>query len=297
MAKEKAKGSIIYEILIVILAALLVASIIYPKKLTDQEKRNEEISHYRMSEIEKAALQYHKYNNTYTDTLDKIIEFLRTSPEYAAYVDSVAVGGVDSVLRRLDEFRRVEETILEALPQATDTTMIDSLVNMQRDLKAESRQLAGYVEYVHDRMKSLPNMPMKPLAAAFKVVDSKQFTLNMDIVANSIENGRLQDAEKGAKEVLKVIDEVESKFRYVLERIPAYKGEGLDSLKYCPTTGKEFRLVHVDTSAIKYLNIYSPIDSEDIAEVEHNFLKSKIGGLHLHNHGKIESGEKSWEAK
>ncbi|MFQ5751594.1 MAG: hypothetical protein ACE5HI_06305 [bacterium] len=44
------------------------------------------------------------------------------------------------------------------------------------------------------------------------------------------------------------------------------------------------------------MNVYCPIDSSDIQEVENNFLKSKIGGLKLENHGRIENGEKSWES-
>ncbi len=58
---------------------------------------------------------------------------------------------------------------------------------------------------------------------------------------------------------------------------------------------RPYRLVHVDTSAIKYLNIYCPIDSNDIQVLKGNFLKSRIGGLDLENHGHIENGEKSWE--
>lgn len=297
MAEAKAKGSIIYEILIVILAAVLVGSILYPKKLTEQEERNIELSRYRMDQIQKAALQYQKYSGVYTDTLSKIFEFIRTSPEYSHYVDSVIVGGIDSIITRLNDFKAKEEIILSSIPSAIDTVMIDSLSEMQTDIKLQSRQLAGYVEYVHDKLQNLPNMPIAQLKEAFLIVDSKQFTLDMDIVKNSIQSGQLQEAEKAARDVINVIEGVRDQFQLVLDKLPEYKSDSLDSLAFCPTTHKPYRLVHIDTSTIKYLNIYSPIDSTDIQIVQSSFLKSKIGGLKLKNHGKIESGEKSWEVE
>ena len=175
--------------------------------------------------------------------------------------------------------------------------MIDSLSHMQQDIKLDSRQLAGFVEFVHNRMKNLPNMPHEHLASVFLIVDSKQFTLTMDIVKNSIESGNLEDAEKAAEEVIDIIQSVIDRFQLVRDRIPEYKSDSLDELFYCPTTGRPYRLVNADTSIIKFLNIYCPIDSSDIQKVENDFLKSKIAGLKLQNHGRIENGEKSWEAK
>lgn len=295
MAEQKAKGSIIYEILIVVMAVLLIGSILYPKKVGEEETRNRELGRYRMSEIYKAGLQYQKYNHTYTDTLSQIFEFIRTSPEYNRYVDSLIVGGLDSVVRRLEELKMREDVIADLIPSAKDTVIIDSLTHMQDAIKLSGRELAGYVEFLNDRLKNLPNMPAEQLKETFVILDSKQFTLDMEIVKNSIESGLLTEAAEAADDVIAVMEEVKQMFQKVAERVPEYKSSSLDSLAICPTTGKEFNLVHIDTSVIKYLNIYSPIDSMDIAEVEGSFLKSKIGGLTLVNHGKIESGEKNWE--
>ena len=38
------------------------------------------------------------------------------------------------------------------------------------------------------------------------------------------------------------------------------------------------------------------MDSSDVDRVNRDFLKSKVGGLKLINHGQIEKGEKSWES-
>ncbi len=297
MAEQKVKGSILYKFLILVLAVTLVASILYPKVLADREHESLELSQYRMSEIQKAGLQYQKYNSVYTDTLTQIFDFIRTNPEYAHYVDSVVVGGLDSVLTRLQDFNDRQGLILAAIPSAMDTVMIDSLTELQNAIKFDSRALAGYVEYVHDRMKNLPNMPMEPLREAFKFVDSKKFTMDMEIVKNSVASGQLEAASKASADVVGVISSMIASFEEIRDSVPAYKGESLEQLASCPTTSREFRLVHVDTSVVKYLNIYSPINEDDIALVEADFLKSKIGGLSIQNHGKIESGEKSWETE
>lgn len=295
MSEEKAKGSLLYKGLIVVLAAMLVGSILYPKKLADEEEANTALCRQRMGEVQKMALQYQKYHGVYNDTLDVLLDFIRTSPQFSGYVDSVVVSGLDSVVTKLNEFRDREQMIMANIPNATDSVMIDSLVRMQNAIRLESRSLAGYVEYIHDRMKNLPNMPMANLAEAFVVIDSKRFTLNMDIVRNLVIAGQLEAAEKAGGDVIVLIQEIVEKIQGVARDVPSYTDSGLDSLRDCPSTDKELRLVYVDTSVIKYLNIYCPIDETDIANVEANFLKSKIGGLALKNHGMIEGGEKSWE--
>jgi len=292
---ERAKGSIVYEVLIVILAVMLVASIIYPKKLKDSEAENTETCRWRMDQILKAELQYQKYTGHYEDSLAVVLDFLKADSAYSQYVDSVIVGGLDSIKTRLAEFRVAEEQILTLIPQAQDTTMIDSIVKAQTEIKSEARKLAGYVEFIHDRMKNIPNTPVSDLTNAFKIIDSKEFTLDMSIVTNSVENGNLIDAEGGAKNTIQTIDEVTGMLDVVLEKLPAFKGGNLDSLYNCPTTYEPYNLVVDDTSTIKYINIYCPLDSVDVAEVESDFLRSTIGGLQLQNHGKIERGNKSWE--
>ncbi len=297
MADEKGRGSILYEILIVILAVVLVASIMYPKKLTDEEQAKTKLCRERMSNIFNAELQYQKYNNVYNDTLSKVIEFLRTSPQYAHYIDSVIVGGIDSIITSLNKFKEEQYLIAKHFDAALDSTMLDSLGLQQQNIKMESRRLAGFVEFIHDRMKNLPNMPIDDLRNAFLIVDSKKFTLDMDIVKNLIESGKLKEAALANTNVINTINSVISQFQVVREGVGKFRDVRLDSLQNCPTVYQPYNLVHVDTSTIKYLNVYCPIDSSDIELIAGSFWKSKIGGLELVNHGKIEKGEKSWEAR
>jgi len=83
MADEKPKGSLIYEILIVLLGVLLVVSIMYPKRLSDTEEVKTELCRFRMSEIFNAELQYLKYNRTFNDTFSLVVNFIRTDSSYA----------------------------------------------------------------------------------------------------------------------------------------------------------------------------------------------------------------------
>jgi hypothetical protein len=297
MAQEKPKGNIFYEILIVILTVVLIASILYPKKLKEGEEQNMQLARYRMDEILKAQLQYQKYNSRYSDTLSKVLNFIKTDTSYAAWIDTVIIARIDSITNTLQSFRDEQEFILKNIPQATDSVMIDSLAQMQFEMKFASRELAGDIEYLHDQMKLLPNMPLDDLVVVFKIVDSKQFTMDMDIVRNSIQAQDSVAAIASSKEMIQIIDDALQMFAEVKRKVPDYKDSSLNELAYCPSTGKEFELVHVDTSVIKYINIYSPIDSSDIELVSNDFLRSKIGGLKLQNHGKIESGEKSWESQ
>ena len=297
MGDERPKGSLIYEILIVLLGVLLVGSIMYPKKLSDKEEVRTELCRFRMSEIFNAELQYLKYNRSFNDTLSLVVNFIRTDSSYATYIDSVIAGGLDSIMTRLDQFREMEEVILADIPSASDTVMIDSLVDLQVALKRKSRGLAAFVEFVHDRMKNLPNTPIEEMKEVYQIVDSKQFTLDMDIVKNSVESGKLKVAQTAANDVIERINLVKAGFQSVLNHLPEHNRSGLDSLFHCPTVHKEYVLVHTDTSVIKYLDIFCPMDSTDIEIVESSFMKSTIGGLDLINHGKIEKGENSWESR
>jgi len=207
------------------------------------------------------------------------VNFIRTDSSYATYIDSVIASGLDSIMTRLDQFREMEQVILADIPSAADTVMIDSLIGLQVALKRDSRGFAAYVEFVHDRMKNLPNTPIEEMKEVYKIVDSKQFTLDMDIVKNSVESGKLEEAQKAASDVINRINLVKAGFQSVLSHLPEHNGSGLDSLFHCPTVNKEYILVHTDTSVIKYLDIFCPLDSMDVEIVESSFMKSTIGGL------------------
>ena len=67
----------------------------------------------------------------------------------------------------------------------------------------------------------------------------------------------------------------------------------LNEIKTCPTNNEPYNIAVIDTSVIKVLNIYCPIDSIEIAESKQEFVNYFLGHLRLENHGNIESGENS----
>jgi len=70
------KGSIVYKLLIIVLAALLIGTIIYPKQLWDKEEKNTKSCRENMMHILYAQLVYLNENSTYTDTLQKAVDFI-----------------------------------------------------------------------------------------------------------------------------------------------------------------------------------------------------------------------------
>jgi hypothetical protein len=216
------KGSVIYKILIVLLAVGLVASILYPKHLWKQEELRTQQCRNNMEHILYTELVYLSQTNTYTDTLEKVIQLIEndtTGKLLRNFVNN------DSVLAAqvIDHLKKYEpaKTIIDSLSHfgykmsidTTDALILDSL-----------RTYADYSRYI--------------------------------------------------------------------DSIAVY---ALNNYANCPTVNRPYKLSIVDTSAITYLNIACPIDSLDSLAVARNFLLSKIGGLTIKNHGKIENFEKSWK--
>jgi len=98
MSSREGKGSILLEILIVVLAAALIAVIIIPGKIWNQEKQEEKIAHDNISAIYQAEKFYHRVTEKYTtdpsgllrvieqdSTLkqaDKVVNYTRTLKRY-----------------------------------------------------------------------------------------------------------------------------------------------------------------------------------------------------------------------
>ena len=71
----------------------------------------------------------------------------------------------------------------------------------------------------------------------------------------------------------------------------------LAKLYTCPTTGDTYHIEVVDTSSLKVLKVFCPIDSTDIVSINEDFWFRFIGGGELENHGNIDNNEQSWEEK
>ena len=65
-------------------------------------------------------------------------------------------------------------------------------------------------------------------------------------------------------------------------------------MRECPTFNEAYEITVDDTSVIKRVNIYCPLDSLEIENSKRDFVRYYLGHLRLENHGNIEAGEKSW---
>lgn len=78
MAAKVSKGSIILEILIVLMALLLVAVILVPNKIWKEEEQITRQCRDNMNALYEAERFYFKTNETYTDTLSKLLTFIQS---------------------------------------------------------------------------------------------------------------------------------------------------------------------------------------------------------------------------
>lgn len=272
MATEvKSKGSIIYKILIVILAVALVGTILYPKKLWKAEEANQEICRDNLEHILYVEYAYLSAKNVFTDTLAKAVELIKSDTTGAMlrqfiHTDSLLSTKIIDYLKKLDYVVRVDsigdstrlvspekaegKLVLDAtIPSPVDSSMVDSAM-------VEKGGLIDFVGFL-DRLE-----------------DHTRFN-GIDTVEAFI-----LDSCRTFPGLPKIIDSL-----------------GLYTLNHlgkCPTVGRDYLIQVVDTSAIKIVNIYCPLDEDDSLTVLSDLKLSKIGGLKIGNHGSIENGEKSW---
>jgi len=295
MATPIAKGSIILKALIVILAVALIATILYPKKIWEQEEENVKECRANMDRIFKAEMIFLQYNNTYTDTLERLISFFKedTTKEYIRKYFMA-----DTVFA---------ENITEFLTQGDSTA--DLII---RNLLADTLMFAIYESINYD--SNLAHVMLNRLEATelAEVVKQKRSTGSDDVAILK----ELDQEYKGIQiyEPIKDDDSLKLVFERMIPDVPigslvdtlfslnenwAQKIDSavfytLDHLRFCPTANREYKIAVIDTGVFKYVNIECPLDSTDVEATKANFVEYHLGHLRIENHGKIETGEKSW---
>lgn len=298
MADNYGKGSIIYKLLILILAAALVASIYYPKTLWDREARNTETCRYRISNLHNAELQYLRFMGHYTDSLEALIQFIKSDSSYRVLVDTsfaVPFG------KLIDEFDSMKVKQAALATRITQISPLDSVAVLDFDksienMVIENRLIRDKMEFLREVLSTHPAAPISLLDEALAITGRKDFFLQFKIIENMVQLGNSQEALKANDGILVDYDAVKAQLRETIDALPQIFVQ-VDSLRYCPTVRKPIKLTVIDTSAIKFANVECPITEEDIKAVENNFMLSTIGALKIENHGKIDGGEKSWETR
>lgn len=295
MASAKSKGSIVLEILIVVLLVALFATILYPKKVWEREDKNTAECRDHMDRIFKAELIYQKYHSNYTDTLSKIISFIKndaTSQIVREYfiADSALAVSMTNFLKKTDSGA---ESVLNNL--LADTLMYAILEAVNYDSNLATVML-----------NRLQNTPVKDRIATLRESDSsdvfvfKQLTNQVtayDIYKPLKDDDSLRLVFRRMTPEIPVgslLDTLYSLNRAWAQKIDSAVFYTLDKIQFCPTVNKPYKVVVIDTSVIKYVEISCPIDSGDIEQVKNDFVLYRLGHLRISNHGMIETGEKSW---
>ncbi|HEX9974453.1 MAG TPA: hypothetical protein VGD14_20460 [bacterium] len=295
MARAKSKGSILLEIIIVVLLVALFATILYPKRVWEREDKNTAVCRDNMDRIFKAELIYQKYHNNYTDTLANIISFIKNDTtkqvvrEYFL-ADSALAESMTNFLTKTDG---VAEKIINNL--LADTLMYTIIEAINYD-----SNLATVI------LQRLDKTPLKNEITTQRVADSSDV-----YVLNQI-NNRINAFD--IYHPIKDDDSLKLVFQRIMPEIPvgslldtlyslnnawAQKIDSavfstMDRIQFCPTVNKPYDISVIDTSVIKYVEISCPIDSSDIENVKGDFVLYRLGHLRIANHGKIETGERSW---
>jgi len=295
MAKVKAKGSIILELLIVVLVIALIATILYPKRIWEEEEKNTENCRSHMDRIFKAEMIFLKYHNNYTDTLDQLISFFKedttkkvirdyymadtalaeTMTDFLTQSDSAA----DLVVRNL-----FADTLMAALIEAInyDSNLAHVILNRLEDTVVKDSVIAKRATGTDDVeiLKELDkNFAAIDLYEPIK--DDDSLSLVFDRMMPEVSTGSLLDT----------LYTINTGWAQKIDSAVFYT---LDDLKTCPTVNREYILTVIDTSVIKYINIECPVDTPDIKASKKNFVEYRLGHRRIENHGKIETGDKSW---
>lgn len=216
MLKKKAKGSIIYEMLILILAVVLVATLLYPKSVWKDIDYNAMLCEDHMSRIVDAGGLYISFHDSHTfdSSLVNMIKYIRND----------SIFGLDSVSNTL-----------------RDSFYVKLIVDYFRDYKDVGTKIAT--------------------DSAFYLIAKK----NADSLAHV---------------------QMDSILNFMITNIYT-----------CPTSSDTYRIEVVDTSAIKILKVFCPLDSAEIDSINSNFWFKMIGGGKVKNHGNIDNNNPSWEAR
>ncbi|MBN1466059.1 hypothetical protein JXA02_09875 [candidate division KSB1 bacterium] len=176
----KAKGSILLEILAVILAAALVFSVTYPNKLWKAEDKNLEKCRENMWHIYFAEVTYLDANLVYNDTLEKVIDFIvsdTTGKRLKRYtsLDSILGGQIIKTFKTLDDKVTITvDSVFGAGPDSVITKMVDiqvsALVDSMLDY-ANEVDLDTTEAFVLDSLRFWPAYAAKIDTIAFVTLD------------------------------------------------------------------------------------------------------------------------------
>ena len=295
MAQAKAKGSIILKILIVLLLVALVGTIMYPKKIWDEETKNTQICRDHMDRIFKAEVIYLQYNKNYTDSLSKLTSFFEkdTTKDFIREYFRSDTALAENMTDFLSKTDSAADMLIRKLSADTLMFAVIEAVNYDSNLARVILNRLGNTPLENEisTQRSAGNNDvtiLKELDSEFPAI--KLYEPIKDDDSLSLVFSRMMP-ELPVGSLLDTLYNLNSKWAQKIDSAVFYT---LDHFTTCPTVGRQYNIAVIDTSAIKYIDIACPIDSLDIEAAKTDFVKYRLGHRSIENHGKVETGEKSW---
>ncbi len=191
MSSSEGKGSILLEILIVILAAALIAVIIIPGKIWDQEKQEEKNAHNNISAIYQAEKFYHKITEKYTTDPGKLL----------------GVIGQDSTLKQKDKvvyYTRILNRKINGylnIPYVKAISDISqNIANIQEDLESNGRNFKPHEDIKNEAEYLKMQLGQLNVSAQFpNYVSAAAYLDSLSNLRKAITDFKLQIAGARAK--------------------------------------------------------------------------------------------------
>lgn len=157
MATSEGKGSILLEFLIVVLAIVLIAVIIIPGKIWDQEKQEEKIAHDNIASIYETEKFYYRLNNKYTADP---AELMRVVHQDSSLLQQ------QQVVNYTREFTRDVKEFLNIPLVKSIVTIHQNMNNIKEDLESNRRNFKPF-ENIFNEAEDL-KMQLRQLSTSEK---------------------------------------------------------------------------------------------------------------------------------
>ncbi|NOX36695.1 MAG: hypothetical protein GXO78_04080 [Calditrichaeota bacterium] len=211
MAKKGYQGSIILELLIVLLALLLVAVILIPDKIWKEEEFLTKTCRYNINAIYEAERYYFRMNEAYTDSLQKLVTFIQGDSSLQTR---------NKIVQLTRSLYSVIQNVLGNPTIREVATLSSALAEIQGDLRANERYFRKYEEILNEKdaiSTDISRVDNSALFANFSYL--KNYVDSLTNLKSNISNYTLQNAALYAK---KYVDSI-SVYLPLIERAAVYE--------------------------------------------------------------------------
>jgi hypothetical protein len=212
MAAKVSRGSIILEILIVVFVLLLVAVIIVPNQIWDDEQRVTTDCRNNLNSLYEAERFYYRANSQYTDTVSKVLSFVQA--------DS-GLQQRQSLVSLTRSFRQVLNNVLEIPALEEISAISQSSYEITGDLLGNDRYFRKYEELLDSSLAINRDMGQFDSSMTFpNFAKVKSFVDSLRDLDDNISDISLQNSiQRG----IDYVDSIDTYFNYLeIEEVTSF---------------------------------------------------------------------------